>query len=869
MKKHIIAAVGLWGLVGVSAFGAAQVYEMALEMKTYPFSDPDPVPATGQTRYPYFFFDGTTDVPEMRTWKAVILENDKVKVTVFPEIGGKVWGAVDKVTGREFVYYNHVVKFRNISQRGPWCSGGIEFNFGIIGHGPWTATPVSYVTRTNADGSVSCFVSETELVTRTTWQVEICLPAEAEGFLTRTQWYNGSGFPMPYYQWMNAAYSVRGNPSFEFPGTAYIGHGGLPHDWPIDPEGHDLHVFAGNAFGGAKSEHIVGGDSGIYGIWWPEAKFGSAHLAHVTQKYGRKVWLWPLSRNGGIWEDLLTDEDGQYTELQSGRVFNQPSDSSYLTPFKHPTFAAGTTDAFEEEWRVVRDRALFDAAWQSSGNAAPRPLKAPKDFDWTTPYGLCLRGEQRLRQKMDRAAEKDLLAAVEKDANYAPALSLLASLAARHGEYARARAFAERALAVNTYDAEANYADGLACWAEGRLYAAKERFGLAAYAPQWRAAAFAAVAKIELAEGNWAVAETMAEKVLDADRRNPEARLVQMVAARRRGDHAAAGRIARETLAAWPLFHAARYELNRAEPTSEPFDGFVRNELPQETYMEIGTWYEAAGQGEDAAAFFARAAERTMIGAIREAYVLFRLGQGAAARARLDRAAAGTTAFALPFRRETLPALDWAVSENASWKFAYLKAVLLAGLCRDAEAKTILCGLGEVPDDSTFYLYRAGLVDGDAAERDLNRALKLGGGWRAGLALGRLLAERKDFAAALKVLKPQLATGANKIKIAYANALVGDRRYREAITFLETNTFLPSEHGDNASSAWIDAGRALAEEALAKGDRAAARAAVRKALSYPEHLGVGKPYELDFRPGQSQRNPLSDWSESLRELAEE
>ena len=867
--KHEIAAAALACLACLTSVGAARVFETTMKMKTYPFSDPDPVPATDKTRYPYFFFDGTTDASQIRGWKAVVLENDKVKVTVFPEVGGKVWGAVDKVTGREFIYFNKVVKFRNISQRGPWCSGGVEFNFGIIGHGPWTATPVSYVTRTNADGSVSCFVSETDLVTRTTWQVEINLPAEAEGFLTRTQWYNGSGFPMPYYQWMNAAYSVRGNPSFEFPGSAYIGHEGLPRDWPIDPAGRDLHVFEGNAFGGAKSEHVIGGSSGIYGIWWPEAKFGSAHLSHVTQKYGRKVWLWPLSRSGGVWEDLLTDEDGQYVELQSGRAFNQPSDSSCLTPFKHPTFAAGTTDAFEEEWRVVRDRALFDAAWRACTNYAPRPLTAPSGFDWTTPYGLCLRGEQRLRQKMDREAETDLLAAVAKDAHYAPALSLLASLAARHGDCARAHAFAMRALAVNAYDAEANYADGLACWAEGRLEAAKERFGLAAYAPQWRAAAFVAVAKIELAEGNEAAAETMAEKARDADRRNPEARLVQMAAARRRGDRATAARIARETLVSWPLFHAARYELNWADPSSAAFDGFVRNELPQETYLEIGTWYETAGLLEDAAAFFARAAERTAIGAVREAHVLSRLGRTAAARARLEKASSGTVAFALPFRRETLPALDWATAENASWKFAYLKAVLLAGLCRDAEAKAILKGLGATPDDPTFYLYRAGCADGDAAERDLLRALELGGGWRAGLALGRLYAGRKDFAAAVKALKPHLAAGANKVKIAYANALVGDRRYREAIAFLETNTFLPSEHGDNASSAWIDAGRALAEEALAKGDRDAARAVVRKALSYPEHLGVGRPYDLDFCPGGACRNPLSDWSEALRELATE
>jgi len=72
------------------------------------------------------------------------LENKYVKVSVFPEIGGKVWGAIEKSTNNEFIYYNSVVKFRNIAMRGPWTSGGIEFNFGIIGHAPTTATPVDY-----------------------------------------------------------------------------------------------------------------------------------------------------------------------------------------------------------------------------------------------------------------------------------------------------------------------------------------------------------------------------------------------------------------------------------------------------------------------------------------------------------------------------------------------------------------------------------------------------------------------------------------------------------------------------------------------------------------------------------------------------
>ena len=160
--------IGLTAAAGAVACGAlaASVELGEMTLPTYMFSDPDPVPKTSADCYPYFRFDQYAAKPTPKTWKTVTLESDRVRVVVTPEVGGKIWGAFDKRSGRDFIYFNRAAKFRNIAMRGPWASGGIEFNFGVIGHAPWTASPVDWFTRRNDDGSVSCFVAGDEYITQ-------------------------------------------------------------------------------------------------------------------------------------------------------------------------------------------------------------------------------------------------------------------------------------------------------------------------------------------------------------------------------------------------------------------------------------------------------------------------------------------------------------------------------------------------------------------------------------------------------------------------------------------------------------------------------------------------------------------------------
>ncbi len=116
--------------------------------------------------------------------------------------------------------------------RGPWTSGGIEFNFGAIGHTPTTSTPVDYLVKKNNDGSVSCIVGAVDLPSRTEWRVHIRLPENKAFFETRSTWLNPSPLHHSYYHWMNAAADNGDDLQFYYPGSHYIDHGGNAFSWP-------------------------------------------------------------------------------------------------------------------------------------------------------------------------------------------------------------------------------------------------------------------------------------------------------------------------------------------------------------------------------------------------------------------------------------------------------------------------------------------------------------------------------------------------------------------------------------------------------------------------------------------------------------
>lgn len=353
LPHHLL--VGMLVLPGLLRAGDATITVEQVSLPTYAFSDPSPLANLGRI-YPYHRFDGFSITAVAKSWTMVKLDNPYLTVWIAPEIGGKVWGALDKKSGRAFIYRNPVVKFRDVALRGPWTAGGIEFNVGIIGHAPTTATPVEWTTRTRGDGTVDCVVGALDLASRTSWRVAIRLAPDAASFATDGWWDNPTGLHQSCYQWTTAAAEARDDLRVIHPGAQYLGHGGDVHPWPLDAQGRDQSRYAATAHLPDSSFHVIGQQAEFFGGWWDQLGRGYGHWSPAGDKPGQKLWLWSQARSGAIWRDLLTDAPaGQYIEMQSGLMHSQADDGSSRTPFKHAALEPGAALAWEERWFPLLD----------------------------------------------------------------------------------------------------------------------------------------------------------------------------------------------------------------------------------------------------------------------------------------------------------------------------------------------------------------------------------------------------------------------------------------------------------------------------------------------------------------------------------
>ncbi|MFH6966845.1 DUF5107 domain-containing protein [Flavobacterium sp. FlaQc-28] len=917
MKLRPFLSILLFGSLFVNAQNKPTIKEYKKVFTTYPFSDPDPIPKPDTKVYPYYRFDGFTDKAVQKEWKVVELENDYIKLTILPEIGGKVWSAIEKSTGKDIVYNNHVIKFRDIAMRGPWTSGGVEGNYGIIGHTPNCATPVDYTTITREDGSVSCIIGVLDLLTRTSWKLDINLPKDKAYFTTNSFWFNSTESEQPYYTWMNTGIKAAGNLQFIFPGQSYIGHNGEHNEWPIDKKnGKDLSYYKNNDFGGYKSYHVFGKHNDFFGGYYHDEDFGMGRYGNYDDKPGKKIWIWGLSQQGMIWEKLLTDTDGQYVEVQSGRLFNQASEGSNLTPFKQRSFAPYQTDSWTEYWFPVKQTKGFVKAnnygavnvknengWlkiyfsplqklneklevfdngkkvyskdisvntlqvfkdsiqvavdqnklrltiggnKLVWNSAPedgnlnRPLEVPKDFDNNSMYGLYLQGKNYISFKDYIKAEEMLNECLKKDPNYAPALSDLAVLQIRKFQYKDAVKSAAKALAINTYDPAANYYYALANMHLGNNVDAKDGFDIAAASVEYRSAAYTALSQIYFIENDLTKATEYAEKSLLNNQNNLEGLQLLAVIYRLQNNKNKADATLNKINNVDPLNHFAGFEnflWANSDTAKMNFTSLIKNEMPEQTYLELGIWYQHLGRKDEALKVFSTAAPSAEI-----IYWKAFLENKAVDLSKIQ------PGLSFPFRHETAVILEDLIKKNEQWQLKYHLALIEWNRNNLSKAKELFNQCGSKPADPAFYAAKASLMkdNPEILTASLQQALKLDNqGWRYNKLLAEHYISLKQYDKALAITEPFYKKHKENylMGMLYAKTLLLNKKYSEADAFLTKLEILPFEGATAGRQLYHEAKLMQALAEMKSKQYKKALQLIADAKLFPENLGVGKPYD--------------------------
>jgi tetratricopeptide (TPR) repeat protein len=312
--------------------------------------------------YPYPFQDKLTGIKEDKNYRLLFLENDYIQISVMPEIGGRLFSALDKSNNYDFFYRQHVIKPALIGMLGAWISGGIEWCV-FHHHRNTTFMPVDYALVENIDGSKTIWFGEIERRHRMKWLIGLTLFPDKSYIQAEIKLLNRTPFPHSILYWANVAvhanefYQVIFAPSVEL--VTYHSKNDFTF-WPISNgyyrginyQGVDLswwknHPEPVSFFAWDLRENFMGGyDHG--------KQAGVVHIGNSSIVAGAKLWEWGPGPRGRMWDQILTDTDGPYAELMVGAYSDNQPDYSWIKPYEVKTF--------KQYWYPVKDIGGFKNA---------------------------------------------------------------------------------------------------------------------------------------------------------------------------------------------------------------------------------------------------------------------------------------------------------------------------------------------------------------------------------------------------------------------------------------------------------------------------------------------------------------------------
>jgi hypothetical protein len=347
--------------------------------------------------YPYLMQDGYSRDAAPKEVPAVVLENSKLKVTVLPSLGGRIWELFDKNAGKQLLHTHDSPQLANIALRKAWFAGGLEWNIGTRGHSPTSCDPLHTAIVHTEDGKHILRMWEFERLREVVFQVDIWLPEDSEVLLTAVRLRNPNDHDVPMYWWSNAAIPETERtrviaPADEAFGSDYATditrvtptrHEGYDGTWPVNSP-HAADFF----FDIDPSERrwVVAADNDGDGL----AMLSTGLLR------GKKLFVWGQGQGGKRWQEWLSPGAGPYAEIQAGLA---------QTQFEHLSMPAGA------EWTWV----------EAYGNGHLDPTTS-HGADWEAAVA---HASERLEQLLPHEELEAMLPAAIRDADVPPSKMLL------------------------------------------------------------------------------------------------------------------------------------------------------------------------------------------------------------------------------------------------------------------------------------------------------------------------------------------------------------------------------------------------------------------------------------------------------------
>ncbi len=300
---------------------------------------------------PYFWLDrvayeeGSSGSTVLRSFRAVLLENRYLRLTILPELGGRLYECFFKPAGQNLLYRNPVLKptaWGPLAREQNWwlAAGGMEWAFPVNEHGYEWGVPWSYQVDSSAEGATVTVIDTTDPRPRV--RVDISLAPDTAYFTVRPRIENPTTSTVSYQYWTNAMLTLGGssmspNTEFVYPAKEVVIHSagpnaGLPAErtslsWPVW-EGRDLSWYYN--WKDWLGFFIAAPGADFVGAYNHDTGLGIARVFSRAEAPGVKLFAWGQQ---SPYAAEYTDDGSQYFEMWGGpnRTF-WPEDDNTLGP---------------------------------------------------------------------------------------------------------------------------------------------------------------------------------------------------------------------------------------------------------------------------------------------------------------------------------------------------------------------------------------------------------------------------------------------------------------------------------------------------------------------------------------------------------